>query len=246
MRRIRKAIVRRAAGIVLGLSLAGAVTGAGQAPRGLREVRSWGTGGLGLVVGLPVGQFRSFVDVAGGVAGSFAVNLDGRGAVALRFDGAYLQYGNEDRPLALAGSGGLVSLDMNTSFFIASLRAGPQLMLGQGRVRAYGFGTIGVSYFATRTALTDYGCGCYDLAGTTNYDDGALSLAGGGGLLIDLSRGRHPVSLDLGASYVRNGQVSYLREGSIVENPDGSFTLQPVRSDANLVVLQAGVSVGLR
>src|SRR6266571_2850091 len=169
--RIRKTIVRRAAGLVLGLSLAGAVTGAGQAPPGLREVRSWGTGGLGLVVGLPVGQFRSFVDVAGGVAGSFAVNLDGRGAVALRFDGAYLQYGNEDRPLALAG---------------------------------------------------------------------------GGGLLIDLSRGRHPVSLDLGASYVRNGQVSYLREGSIVENPDGSFTLQPVRSDANLVVLQAGVSIGLR
>src|SRR3989475_6750928 len=27
-------------------------------------------------------------------------------SVALRFDGAYLQYGNEDRPLALAGSGG--------------------------------------------------------------------------------------------------------------------------------------------
>src|SRR2546425_5740180 len=45
-------------------SLAGAVTGAGQAPPGLREVRSWGTGGLGLVVGLPVGQFRSFVDAA--------------------------------------------------------------------------------------------------------------------------------------------------------------------------------------
>src|SRR5256886_11396259 len=70
----------------------------------------------------------------------FRSNLDGRGAVALRFDGAYLQYGNEDRPLALAGSGGLVSLDMNTSFFIASLRAGPQLMLGRGRGRAYGFG----------------------------------------------------------------------------------------------------------
>src|SRR2546426_241435 len=51
MRRIRKTIVRRAAGLVLGLSLAGAVTGAGQAPPGLREVRSWGTGGLGLVVG---------------------------------------------------------------------------------------------------------------------------------------------------------------------------------------------------
>src|SRR2546426_2859218 len=118
MRRIRKTIVRRAAGLVLGLSLAGAVTGAGQAPPGLREVRSWGTGGLGLVVGLPVGQFRSFVDVAGGVAGSFAVNLDGRGAVALRFDGAYLQYGNEDRPLALAGD--RKSTRLNSSHLVIS------------------------------------------------------------------------------------------------------------------------------
>src|SRR2546426_7104332 len=175
MRRIRKTIVRRAAGLVLGLSLAGAVTGAGQAPPGLREVRSWGTGGLGLVVGLPVGQFRSFVDVAGGVAGSFAVNLDGRGAVALRFDGAYLQYGNEDRPLALAGSGGRVSLGMNTTFFIASLRAGPQVMLGHGRVRGYGFWTIGVSYFPARTALPGLWGGWYDIAGATNYHDGALS-----------------------------------------------------------------------
>src|SRR2546425_9802209 len=154
MRRIRKTIVRRATGLVLGLSLAGAVTGAGQAPPGLREVRSWGTGGLGLVVGLPVGQFRSFVDVAGGVAGSFAVNLDGRGAVALRFDGAYLQYGNEDRPLALAGSGGRGSLDMNTSFFIASLRAGPQGMLGPGRGRGHGFGTIRGAEFAARARTT--------------------------------------------------------------------------------------------
>jgi hypothetical protein len=242
MRRIRMTLMRRAAGLVLGLSLTGAAAGAGQ----LREVRSWGMGGLGLLVGLPVGQFRSFVDVAGGLGGSFVVNLDRSGAVALRFDGAYLQYGNENRPISLAGTGGLVGLNMSTDFFIASLRVGPQVVLGTGRVRTYGFGTIGGAYFATRTSLGDYGCGCYNLASTTNYDDGALSLAGGGGLLIDLSRGRHPVSLDLGASYVRNGQVSYLREGSIVENQDGSFTLRPVRSDANLVVLQAGVTIGLR
>lgn len=246
MQRISGLITRRAAGLVLGLSLAGAARGTSQAP-GLREVRTWGAGGLGLVVGLPVGQFRDFVSLAGGVAGSFAVNLDARGAVALRIDGAYLQYGNENRPLSLAGSGGLVGLNMSTDFFIASLRAGPQVVLGTGRMRPYAFGTIGGAYFATQTSLNTYGCGCFSgLASTTNYDDGALSLAGGGGFLLDLSRGRHPVSLDLGASYVRNGQVSYLREGSIVENPDGSFTLRPVRSDANLVMLQLGVSIGLR
>ncbi|HYT05461.1 MAG TPA: hypothetical protein VEM13_11345 [Gemmatimonadales bacterium] len=245
MRSTKRLIMRRAAGCALGFALVGPVAGAGQAP-GLREVRSWGAGGIGGILGVPVGEFRNYVSLAGGVGGSFAVNLDRAGAVSLRVDAAYLTYGHENRPVFLSGTGGLVSLNMGTDFFIASLRAGPQLTLGQGRVRAYGFGTMGASYFATRTALTDGGCGCYDLASTTNYDDGALSLAGGGGLLIDLSRGRHPVSLDLGASYVRNGQVSYLREGSIVENPDGSLTLSPVQSAADLVVLQLGVSIGLR
>jgi hypothetical protein len=244
MRRIGNLTARRAAALALALSLGGAGAAQGQTP-GLREVRTWGGVGLGLVVGLPVGEFRSYVGPAPGVAGSFAVNLDRAGAVALRVDGAYIQYGNEDRPVSLAGTGGLVNLDMNTDFFIASLRAGPQLVLGQGPVRMYGFGTVGAAYFATWTSLRD-NCGCYDIATTTNYGDGALSLAGGGGFLMDVSRGHHPVSLDVGAMYVRNGRVTYLREGSIVANPDGSFTLQPVRSVANLVVLQLGVSIGLR
>jgi hypothetical protein len=244
MRRIGNLTARRAAALALALTSGAAGAAAAQTP-GLREARSWGGVGLGLIVGVPVGEFGYYVSPAPGVAGSFAVNLDRAGVIALRVDGSYIQYGNDDRPVSLAGTGGLVNLDMSTDFFIAALRAGPQLVLGQGPVRLYGFGTVGAAYFATWTSLRD-NCGCYDIATTTNYDDGALSLAGGGGFLIDVSHGHHPVSFDLGATYVRNGRVTYLREGSIVENPDGSFTLQPVRSDANLVLLQLGVSVGLR
>ena len=54
------------------------------------------------------------------------------------------------------------------------------------------------------------------------------------------------MALDLGATYVRNGAVNYLREGDIIANSDGTFTLQPVRSDADFVVLQLGLSFGLR
>ena len=54
------------------------------------------------------------------------------------------------------------------------------------------------------------------------------------------------VALDLGASYVRNGPVTYLREGSISRAADGSLVLRPVRSEANLAVAQLGVVIGLR
>ena len=228
--------------LALGLSLLVAASGAAQS-RGLREVRSWGFGGGGVMVGIPVGEFRNFVDVAGGLGGVIGVNLDRRGSVGLRLTGSYLQYGHERRPVALAGTGGLLGLDLNTAFYIASLRAGPQFVFGEGPVRLYGFGTAGVSYFATETSLGGSGCGCWGYPSTVNYDDAVLALEGGGGLLIKLSRA---VALDLGASYVRNGPVTYLREGSISRAADGSVVLRPVRSEANLAVAQLGVVIGLR
>jgi hypothetical protein len=38
--------------------------------------------------------------------------------------------------------------------------------------------------------------------------------------------------------------VEYLREGDITDNPDGSVTITPTRSDANLVSFQLGLAIG--
>src|SRR2546427_6035514 len=138
--------------LTLGLSLLVAASGGGRS-RGLREGRSWGFGGGGVMVGIPVGEFRNFVDVAGGLGGVIAVNLDRRGSVGLRLTGSYLQYGHERRPVALAGTGGLLGLDLNTAFYIASLRAGPQFVFGEGPVRPDGVGTAGGSSLATQAPL---------------------------------------------------------------------------------------------
>lgn len=236
--------MRRTGVVTIGLMFLAATAGSAQRHGGLREVsgsrgdrHSWGSLGLALVGGSPVGQFRDFVkqNSVGGVNANFSLHLNRRGTVALRVDGAYLLYGNEHRPLPLAGTGGLLAGDMITAFSIASLRAGPEFVLGTGRVRPYIFGMAGVSYFATGTSV---GFCC----GTTNYHDQVASYAGGGGLRIDLSR---HMSLDLGATFVRNGAVSYLREGDILSNPDGSFTFRPVRSEANLSLLQLGLSFDL-
>jgi hypothetical protein len=236
--------MRQAAVITMGLWVLAATVGSAQRYGGLREVggkrgdrHSWGSLGIAVVGGSPVGQFGDFVNQnsVGGVNANLTLNFNRRGTVGLRIDGSYLQYGNENRPLPLAGTGGLLAGDMKTSFYIASLRAGPEFVLGTGRVRPYIFGTAGVSYFATETSV---GFCC----GTTNYDDAVASFAGGGGLRVDLSR---HASLDLGATFVRNGAVNYLREGDILSNPDGSFTFRPVRSEANLVLLQVGLSFGL-
>ncbi len=237
--------MRRTVGFALGLLFLAATVGSAQRHRGYREVESshrarnsWGSLGFAIAGGTAVGQFSDEVgeNSLGGLNANLSLNFNRRGTVALRIDGTYLQYGSENRPLPAALSGGLLAgAEMTTSFFVASLRAGPEFVLGTGRVRPYIFGTAGVSYFATETSVG----GC---CGATNYDDAVTSLAGGGGLRIDLS---HSVALDLGAIFVKHGDVTYLREGDILENSDGSVTLQPIQSEGDVFLLQVGLSFAL-
>src|SRR2546422_6787386 len=93
--------------LALGLSLLVAASGAAQS-RGLREVRSWGFGGGDVMVGIPVGEFRNFVDVAGRPGGVIPVRLHLRGPLGLGRTGSYLPYGHYSRLLPPAGSGGLL------------------------------------------------------------------------------------------------------------------------------------------
>ncbi|MGH7568198.1 MAG: hypothetical protein ACREL9_04375 [Gemmatimonadales bacterium] len=231
--------VRRAVGLLLGTGLA--VVGAARADAQLREVRTRGFGGGGILIAEPVGEFANFVGTHGGFGGAvtFGRNL------GLRIGGSLLIYGHQSRPIPLAGTGGLIALDLSTNNYIASLGLGPQVTLGEGPLQLYGYGTVGLGYFGTTSSVS----GSYDyepFASTTNFDNATLALETGGGLQIRLANPRRPVFLDLSARYVRNGRVRYVTESGVRENPDGSFTLYPIESQANLVVFQIGVSVGLR
>src|SRR5574341_1830341 len=145
----------------LGLLLVVAASPAWAQRSALREVRSGGRGtaGAGFLLGLPVGEFKDHVDVAGGFGGFLAVNLDRGGALGVRLDGSFLVYDNLRDVAYLSGGYVAYPVDLNTTSYIASLRVGPQLTVGQGPVRLYGFGLGGISYFATETSYGDCGCG---------------------------------------------------------------------------------------
>lgn len=225
------------------LRLAAALTlvaGSAEAQRrGLREVRGAGGtgGGLGFLVGVPVGEFSDFVGVHPGVSGAFTFG----GAVGMRVGGSLLVYGHER---VLIPTGSRLWIDVTTSNMIGSLGLGPQITLGRGPVRLYGYGTIGFSYFTTVSSLSD-DCGCDPYGNTTNFDDFALAHEAGAGMQLALTR-RGGVFLDLSARYLQNGRVQYLTEGGIVENPDGTVSLHAIESQADLVVFQIGLSFGHR
>lgn len=208
---------------------------------GLREVHDVGIAGVNLVVAAPVGDFGRNVDVAGGLDLFAALNVGRRSPLALRLEGSYLVYGN-DRSIVLQP---YYPLAINTTYSIITLGMGPQLTVGEGPVRLYGFGTFGASYLSARSSYGIDGCGC-DMVEGTDFDDWTPAVQTGGGLLLALNSRRSPIALDLGARYLSNGYAWYVAPGDVIPQPDGTVDVYPTRTRADLVMLHIGVTVGIR
>src|SRR5258706_9766699 len=138
----RTAIMRRIGMAVLGLALV-ATPGYGQRSA-LREVRDGGSFGVNVVVAQPLGEFRRNGDVAAGLS---VFGVTSGSALALRVDGSWMAYdaqyqGNGVRPLSQIGT----------------IAPGPQLPLGQGPLRFYGFPPTAGPLFWSSAGYGGGGC----------------------------------------------------------------------------------------
>lgn len=201
--------------------------------------------GITLAAAQPAGEFADNVDTGFGVDVGYLYRVDPSGALGIRIDGGFVIYGSETRRVLLSPTvGGRITAELNTANNIAYFGAGPQLMLPTGTLRPYLNATAGIGYFSTVSSLrSDYG---ESLFNTTNQDDWALSYGGGAGIYIPVSRGRTPVSIDLGVRYRHTGEVGYLNEGSIRDLPGGGIAYEPYVSDTDVFNFGIGVSVGIR
>jgi hypothetical protein len=186
----------------------------------------------------PTGEFENFVDWGGGGGIYGVVNFDRRRQIGLRVASSFVIYGHESYPAMMYAPVGRVWVDVDTDNFIVDFGVGPQITFGHGTLRPYIYGMAGFSYFATVSSLDDV-YGGPDYAHTTNFDDITYALTGGGGFLVSVSR---KVSFDISAQWTYNDDVDYLTEGGIVDNWDGSVTIYPIRSEANLMKFRFGMA----
>jgi hypothetical protein len=107
-------------------------------------------------------------------------------------------------------------------------------------------GFVGLGYFFTESSVG--GSSNFpgdDFARTVNFDDVSLAYGAGAGLGIRLGTGRRPIYLNFEGQYRRHGDTEYLREGSILDDGFGGVVITPLFSDADFVLLQLGISIGL-
>jgi hypothetical protein len=195
----------------------------------LREIGDRGSWGVNFVVAQPLGEFRRNANVAPGIS-AFAV-IGGRG-LGLRIDGGWMVYDAQYQ-----GYG------VSTSSQIGTLTLGPQLTVGSGPLRLYGFVAGGGSLFWSDASYD--GCGCYDRGG---YLDGHLTatMTAGSGLLITVARRRTPIAIDLGVRAVRHDRVRYVPAGGFTQTSYGTLQAHEVETPVDMRVFQIGVSIGIR
>ena len=216
-----------------------------QSRRGSNDWAPRGWVDINLVGADPVGEFGELVD------GGFGANVGGRlaidnaGAVSLRLDGGFMVYGHERTSLCFPPPIGCrIGADLTTTNHIGYLGVGPELAI-PGAVSPYVFGTVGFSYFGTSSSLSGLDDD-EDLFNTRHYSDWVTATRLGGGIRTQVGSTSHgPVAIDVGVEYHRNGVAEYLSEGDILDHPDGSITLFPNRTEANMLVMRLGVSFGL-
>ena len=202
--------------------------------------------GFTLVGAQPVGNFADYVELGGGFSLFGVMKLGSRGGVGLRLDLDLITYGSNTVRVPLSPTVPFVDVDVTTDNSIASIAIGPQLVFGQGRLRPFLHGSVGVSQLATTTSVWNSGS-TTPFASTQNYEDHAFFVSAGGGLRIVLSdTRRHPLGLELGVHYVRRGLADYLREEGIYAGQDGETVLEPIRSETDLINFHFGMTLGFR
>jgi hypothetical protein len=189
----------------------------------------------------PKADFASNIGRGGGLNATALFRLDEKGYLQLRFDGGGAQYGDETKRIPLNPITGRVSFKVETSNMIAWAGLGGQLQIPDGPFRPYVNGSVAYTDFSTQSTLKGLDDTFGDLS-TTNQHDGSHAWIYGAGVNIPFGRKFTAGMLNFGARYYRGAEASYLKEGDITDNPDGTISFTPRRSKTDMILWQLGAS----
>lgn len=196
------------------------------------------------IVSKPKGEFADYVDHGYGFNAGAMFRLDPAGMLGLRAEIGGLQYGRERMPVAFDFSGRLTA-DVVTTNTIGWLSAGPQLTFPTGPIRPYANAAWALTNFRTTSSIEDRRTS-ENFATTENASDFSSAVVFGGGLYVPIGGRRSTAMLTIGGKYYYGGEATYLPEGGIEDNPDGSITLHSARTKTDFVIWQLGMSIGIQ
>jgi hypothetical protein len=183
----------------------------------------------------PKGEFAENVPNGYGFDLTGLLKMDPKGWFSLRADGGGVRYGHEHIGLGFFGPGIELNLDTNNQIMFGAL--GLQLQIPDGWFRPYANASYAAVDFKTDSCVSNPD-NVIEEQCNTNHGDWTGAGVFGGGLQIPF--GKSLGALNLGARYHYGSKATYLRKGDIVDNPDGSVTLNVRSSKTDMVLWQIG------
>jgi hypothetical protein len=194
-----------------------------------------------VVISQPKGEFANNVPNGFGFDLTGMFRVDPKGYFNIRADLGGVQYGRETQEVLFPNTG-RVALNLETDNRIGFGAIGAQLQIPDGWLRPYANAAVAYTNFWTESSLSGTD-DSFETFTTTNHSDGSHARIFGGGLMIPF--GKSQGALNLGARYFYGGTATYLRKGDIIDNPDGTVTLNLRNSKTDLVLWQVGVSFAI-
>ena len=197
------------------------------------------TVGADFAISQPKGEFAANVPTGYGFDLNGLFKLDPKGWIGLRADAGGVRYGHEHIDLGFFNG---IELGLNTDNRIEFGALGLQLQFPDGWLRPYATASYAGVHFTTESCVSNPDGLVQDQC-HSNHGDWAGAGVFGGGLVIPF--GKSSGSLNLGARYHYGAKATYLRKGDIVDNPDGSVTLNVRSSKTDLVLWQIGFTYNI-
>lgn len=203
-----------------------------------------------LLISDPRGEFDDHTDTGFGLGATYLYALHPSRAISIGATGSFMNYGNTDREVPLSTTIPDIRVEVETSNNMFFLQGALQVKAPAGLVQPYALATGGFGFFATTTTLKDR-LTEEQILSDTNQSDGTWVYGAGGGAQIRVWTGEARAGdsepsrayVDLGARWLRGGEVEYLTEGSLVTD-DGEFDIDErlVNSEIELVEYRIGVT----
>jgi hypothetical protein len=235
--------IARFVAIPLALAVAVTVTMASTANAQARVPTGLGNVFGNLQVTEPRGDFGKNTGNGFGLGAGLLLRIDPSAIINWRTEAGVVSYGRSTRRIPLAGTGGLVKLDLETSSNIFTLVTGPQLLGPTGVVMPYITALGGFSVFWTESSVEGSNNDDEPFASTTNSSDFTAAYGGAAGLYLRVYNGVRPVRLELGARLLRHDNVSYLNNDRVREAFENEREPVRIKGRADFLTYYVGVSV---
>lgn len=226
--------------VITALGLAATATaGPASAQTTAEPVGSRLSGRLAVLNTQPLGELATGPGIGVGLSAAWAVDSARR--LRLRGELRAGIYGRDTRTVCLSQTVGcLIQVDINTDYTTLYFGLGPEVAVPVAGTTLVLDATAGVANFSASSSVEGTsGTDNEDLFRTDHFSDTFFAWSVGGEFRVPVST---QVAIAVGAHYQHNGEASYVTEGGVTQNPDGSVAVNALTTDANQMVFTLGVA----